>query len=156
MKKTKKTRKTKRVKEEEKVRNYNVGYEQYSRKFYQAKRAGNLKVGMRKFSKKTYNELRARGDSTDAILDEQMFLSKKKQKEVWKKYKNLRKNLNPGEVAIYDKSYWGKNSEKEEGLGYHRTLYGLMRDKNIFHFLITNDILTSDKSREEVLAQYGY
>lgn len=155
MKKTKKTRKTKKV-EEEKVRNYNVGYEQYTRRFYQAKRAGNLKVGMRKISKKEYNKLRALGDSNDAILDEQMFLNKNKQKEVWKKYKSLRKNLNPGEVAIYDKSYWGKNSDKEEGLGYHRTLYGLMRDKNIFHFLITNDILTSGNSREEVLAQYGY
>ena len=153
--KRQKNKKTKKVKEE-KLRNYNVGYEQYTKKFYQAKRAGNLKVGVRKFSKNTYNKLRADGNSTEAILDEQMFLNKKKQKEVWKKYKNLRNNLNPGEVAIYDKSYWGKNSDKEEGLGYHRTLYGLMRDKNIFHFLITNDILTSDNSREEVLAQYGY
>ena len=111
---------------------------------------------MRKFSKKTYNSLRARGDSTDAILDEQMFLSKKKQREAWKSYTKIRKNLTPGEKALYDNTYWGRNEYDEEGLGYHRNLSGLMRDKNIFHFLITNDILTSGNSREEVLAQYGY
>ena len=144
------------MKKTKKTRNYNVGYEQYSRKFYELKKAGNLKRDMRKFSKKTYNKLRAMGYSTKEILKEQTFLSKKKQKTVWKNYKKLRKNLNPGEATLYDNSYWGRNNEEEEGLGYHRTLSGLMRDKDAIHFLITNDILTSDKSREEVLAQYGY
>ena len=144
------------MKKTKKLRNYNVGYEQYSRKFYELKKAGNLKRGMRKFSKKHYNELRAEGDTNKVILERQMFLSKKKQKNAWKNYTKLRKNLNPGEATLYDNSYWGRNNEEEEGLGYHRTLSGLMRDKNAIHFLITNDILTSDKSREEVLAQYGY
>ena len=111
---------------------------------------------MRKFSKKHYNELRADGNSNKDILEEQRFLSKKKQREAWKSYTKLRKNLNPGEKALYDNTYWGRNEYDEEGLGYHRNLSGLMRDKHIFHFLITNDILTSGKSREEVLAQYGY
>ena len=155
------------MKKTKKLRNYNVGYEQYSRKFYELKKAGNLKRGMRKFSKKHYNELRADGNSNKDILEEQRFLSKKKQKLAWKTYQKLvnkkvknkkitKNNLNPGEKAIFDNSYWGRNSEEEEGLGYHRTLKGLMGDKHAFHFLITNDILTSDKSREEVLAQYGY
>lgn len=144
------------MKKTKKLRNYNVGYEQYSRKFYELKKAGNLKRGMRKFSKKHYNELRADGNSNKDILEEQRFLSKKKQREAWKSYTKLRKNLNPGEKALYDNTYWGRNEYDEEGLGYHRNLSGLMRDKHIFHFLITNDILTSDKSREEVLAQYGY
>ena len=143
---------------EEKLRNYNVGYEQYSRGFAELKASNNLKVGMRKLSKKTYNDLRARGYSTKDVLERQMFLSKKKQKEAWKKYTKLKNKskLKPGEATLYDNSYWGRNSKKEEGLSYHRNLKGLMRDKNIFHFLITNDILTSGKSREEVLAQYGY
>ena len=144
------------MKKTKKLRNYNVGYEQYSRKFYELKKAGNLKRGMRKFSKKHYNELRADGNSNKDILEEQRFLSKKKQREAWKSYTKLRKNLNPGEKALYDNTYWGRNEYDEEGLGYHRNLSGLMRDKHIFHFLITNDILTSGKSREEVLAQYGY
>ena len=144
------------MKKTKKLRNYNVGYEQYSRKFYELKKAGNLKRGMRKFSKKYYNKLRADGNSNKDILEEQRFLSKKKQKEAWKSYTKLRKNLNPGEKALYDNTYWGRNEYDEEGLGYHRNLSGLMRDKHIFHFLITNDILTSGKSREEVLAQYGY
>ena len=155
------------MKKTKKLRNYNVGYEQYSRKFYELKKAGNLKRGMRKFSKKHYNELRADGNSNKDILEEQRFLSKKKQKLAWKTYQKLvnkkvknkkitKNNLNPGEKAIFDNSYWGRNSEEEEGLGYHRTLKGLMGDRHAFHFLITNDILTSDKSREEVLAQYGY
>ena len=144
------------MKKTKKLRNYNVGYEQYSRKFYELKKAGNLKRGMRKFSKKYYNELRADGNSNKDILEEQMFLSKKKQKLAWKKYQKLVKKLKPGEKAIYDNTYWGRNEYDEEGLGYHRTLSGLMSDKHTFHFLITNDILTSDKSREEVLAQYGY
>ena len=144
------------MKKTKKLRNYNVGYEQYSRKFYELKKAGNLKRGRRKFSKKHYNELRADGNSNKDILEEQRFLSKKKQREAWKSYAKLRKNLNPGEKALYDNSYWGRNEYDEEGLGYHRNLSGLMRDKHIFHFLITNDILTSGKSREEVLAQYGY
>ena len=144
------------MKKTKKLRNYNVGYEQYSRKFYELKKAGNLKRGMRKISKKHYNELRAEGDTNKDILEEQRFLSKKKQREAWKSYTKLRKNLNPGEKALYDNTYWGRNEYDEEGLGYHRNLSGLMRDKHIFHFLITNDILTSGKSREEVLAQYGY
>ena len=144
------------MKKTKKIRNYNVGYEQYSRGFAELKSYNNLKVGVRKFSKKTYNKLREMGYSTKEILKEQMFLSKKKQKTVWKNYTKLRKNINPGEATLYDNSYWGRNNEKEEGLGYHRTLSGLMRDKNAVHFLITNDILTSDKSKEEVLAQYGY
>ena len=144
------------MKKTKKLRNYNVGYEQYSRKFYELKKAGNLKRGMRKFSKKHYNELRADGNSNKDILEEQMFLSKKKQKLAWKTYQKLVKKLKPGEKAIYDNTYWGRNEYDEEGLGYHRTLSGLMGDKHAFHFLITNDILTSDKSREEVLAQYGY
>ena len=144
------------MKKTKKLRNYNVGYEQYSRKFYELKKAGNLKRGMRKFSKKHYNELRADGNSNKDILEEQRFLSKKKQKLAWKTYQKLVKKLKPGEKAIYDNTYWGRNEYDEEGLGYHRTLSGLMGDKHAFHFLITNDILTSDKSREEVLAQYGY
>ena len=144
------------MKKTKKLRNYNVGYEQYSRKFYELKKAGNLKRGMRKFSKKHYNELRADGNSNKDILEEQRFLNKKKQREAWKSYTKLRKNLNPGEKALYDNTYWGRNEYDEDGLGYHRNLSGLMRDKHIFHFLITNDILTSGKSREEVLAQYGY
>lgn len=147
------------MKKTKKTRNYNVGYEQYSRGFYELKKAGNLKRDMRKFSKKHYNELRAAGYSTKEILKEQTFLSKRKQKLAWKKYQKLVKKLKPGEKAIYDKTYWGENNEKEEGLGYHRTLKGLMGDKHTFHFLITNDILTGKKygkSREEVLAQYGY
>ena len=144
------------MKKTKKLRNYNVGYEQYVRKFYELKKAGNLKRGMRKVSKKQYNELRAAGDTNKDILEEQRFLSKKKQREAWKSYTKIRKNLNPGETALYDNTYWGRNEYDEEGLGYHRNLSGLMRDKNIFHFLITNDILTSGKSREEVLAQYGY
>ena len=158
------------MKKTKKLRNYNVGYEQYSRKFYELKKAGNLKRGMRKFSKKHYNELRAQGDTNKVILKKQMFLSKKKQKLAWKKYQKLvnrkvknkkiiKKNLNPGEKAIFDNTYWGGNLDEEEGLGYHRTLSGLMQDKHVFHFLISNDILTGEKygkSREEVLAQYGY
>ena len=144
------------MKKTKKTRNYNVGYEQYSRQFSELKKSSNLKRGVRKFSKKTYNELRAMGYSNKEILKEQMFLDKKQQRQAWKSYTKLRKNLNPGETATYDNSYWGENNEEIEGLGYHRNLSGLMRDKNAFHFLITNDILTSDKSREEVLAQYGY
>ena len=144
------------MKKTKKTRNYNVGYEQYSRKFSELKKSNNLKVGMRKFSKKTYNKLRAMGYSTKEILKEQTFLSKKQQKTAWKNYTKLRKNLNPGEATLYDNTYWGRNNEEEEGLGYHRTLSGLLRDKNAIHFLITNDILTGDKSKEEVLAQYGY
>ena len=72
------------MKKTKKIRNYNVGYEQYSRKFYELKKAGNLKRDMRKFSKNTYNKLRAMGYSTKEILKEQTFLSKKKQKTVWK------------------------------------------------------------------------
>ena len=157
MKKRRKTRKTKET-EEEKVRNYNVGYEHYSRGFAELKKSGNLKVGMRKFSRKEYNKLRAMGGSTKDALNRQMFLSKKQQKLAWEKYNKLKnKNkLRPGESAIYDNTYWGKNRKKEEGLSYHRTLRGLMNDKHLFHFLITNDILTSNKSKEEVLAQYGY
>ena len=146
------------MKKTKKTRNYNVGYEQYSRQFSELKRSNNLKRDVRKFSKKTYNDLRARGYSTKEILKEQMFLSKKKQKLAWKNYTKLKnKNkLKPGEATLYDNSYWGENNEEIEGIGYHRTLSGLMSDKNAFHFLITNDILTSGKSREEVLAQYGY
>lgn len=155
------------MKKTKKLRNYNVGYEEYSRKFYELKKAGNLKRGMRKFSKKRYNKLRAEGDTNKDILEEQRFLTKKKQKLAWKKYQKLvnkkvrtkkttKKNLNPGEKALYDNTYWGRNEYEEEGLGYHRTLKGLMGDKHVFHFLIANDILTSGKSREEVLAQYGY
>ena len=147
------------MKKTKKLRNYNVGYEQYSRKFYELKKAGVLKRGMRKFSKKTYNELRARGDSNKVILKKQTFLSEKKQKQAWKTYTKLRKKLSPGQKAIYDNTYWGRNEYDEEGLGYHRNLSGLIRDKHFFHFLITNDILTGEKygkSREEVLAQYGY
>ena len=144
------------MKKTKKLRNYNVGYEQYSRKVYEIKKAGNIKRGMRKFSKKYYKKLRADGNSNKDILEEQRFLSKKKQKLAWKTYQKLVKKLKPGEKAIYDNTYWGRNEYDEEGLGYHRTLSGLMGDKHAFHFLITNDILTSDKSREEVLAQYGY
>lgn len=144
------------MKKTKKTRNYNVGYEQYSRQFSELKKSNNLKRDVRKFSKKTYNELRSMGYSTKEILKEQMFLDKKKQRRAWKNYKKIREQLNPGEAATYDNSYWGENNEEIEGIGYHRTLSGLLRDKNAFHFLITNDILTSGKSREEVLAQYGY
>lgn len=144
------------MKKGKKIRNYNVGYKNYSQQFTELKKAHNVKQGVRKFTKKTYNELRAKGYSNKEILKEQMFLSKDKQKEVWKKYLEIRKNIKPGETTVYDDSYWGRNEDEVEGLGYHRDIKGLMRDKDAFHFLITNDILTSGLDREEVLAQYGY
>ena len=147
------------MKKTKKFRNYNVGYEQYTKQFYELKKAGNLKRGMRKFSKKQYNELRAKGQSNKKILKKQRFLSEKKQKKAWDRYAKVRNKLNPGEKALYDNTYWGSNEDDEEGLGYHRTLSGLMKDKHFFHFVISNDILTGKKygkSREEVLAQYGY
>lgn len=139
-----------------KIRNYNVGYKKYSQEFDLLKKAYNVKQGVRKFSKKTYNMLRAKGFSNEDILNEQRFLDEEKQKLAWEKYQKIKEKIVPGETAIYDNTYWGENEREEEGLGYHRSIKGLMRDKHAFHFLITNDLLTSDLSRDEVLAQYGY
>lgn len=144
------------MKKVKKIRNYNVGYKKYSQQFAELRKARNVKQGVRKFTKKTYNKLRSQGFSNKEILEEQMFLSESKQAEIWQKYLKIRENIKPGESTIYDSSYWGQNEDETEGLGYHRTMTGLMRDKDAFHFMITNDILNSGLDREEVLAQYGY
>lgn len=147
------------MKKSKKLRNYNVGYKKYSEEFALLKKAHNVKQGVRKFTKKQYNIMRAEGDSNKDILAAQTFLDKKQQKEAWEKYLKIRETIKPGDKKKYEDSYWGQNEEEDEGLGYHTKFEGLMRDKDAFHFLITNDMLNRkdlNMTREEVLAQYGY
>lgn len=142
-----------------KIRNYNVGYKKYSQEFELLKKAHNVKQGVRKFTKKQYNRMRAEGDSNKDILAAQTFLTKEQQKVAWEKYKKIREELKPGDKKIFKDSYWGEAEAGRDGLGYHTKLAGLMRDKDAFHFLITNDMLNRSElnmTRDEVLAQYGY
>lgn len=143
-----------------KIRNYNVGYKKYSQEFDLLKKAHNVKQGVRKFTKKQYNLSRAEGDSNKDILAAQTFLTKEQQKMAWEKYLKIREELKPGDKKVFEKSYWGATEEiVDNSLGYHKNFAGLMRDKNAFHFLITNDMLNRKElnmTREEVLAQYGY
>ena len=147
------------MKKVKKVRNYNVGYKKYSQEFAKLRKESNVKQGMRKFTKKQYNQMRAEGETNKTILESQMFLNKKQQQEAWKHYLEIRQTIKPGSKKAYNNSYWGYNEEEEEGLGYHTKFEGLMRDKDAFHFLITDAMShrkETDMTREDVLAQYGY
>ena len=141
---------------------YKTGYKKYVAAFEKEKKINNIQNGVKQL---TYNQYKiARNEdklNNKEILAKQTKLhteaQKKRVMEDYEKYA-----LKPGEKAVFDNTYWGGKSRqtlsdpfKSEGIGYHRTLSGLLADGHALHFLIAGRI-SHKEDKDTVLADYGY
>lgn len=137
------------------MRNIKTGYGNYKRWFQYEKKHGNIKNGVRQLTLKDFKLMNESGVTTTEILNMQKMISggyKVKQK-TWKAYKKLK--LKADESLVQEGTWFGRGSQNEAGLSYHRTLSGLMKDKHALHFLISLRTV-EEGDRKEVLADYGY
>lgn len=143
---------------------YRGTYETYERNFQQSKANGLVLHGVRQLTRKQWANEISQGMTNTAIINNQT-MSKKAAQRAYKQYQKLMKDtrLNPGEVAIeLEKTYWGHNNKDKNAkiiyreLGYHRTFSGFMKDKHAVHMMISFEIKLGERSREEILDDYGY
>ena len=141
-----------------KQRNYKKGYASYVAKFKEEKKLGNIKNGVRQLTFKQYNAVRNKDKlNNKQIIDKQVILKDSVKNKVWKHYTKVKDKLNltRGDRSIDENTFWGESWEEDEGLGYHRTMSGLLHDRYSLHFLISNRVDLGE-DRDEVLSDYGY
>lgn len=135
-------------------------YGQYKRLFQAEKKINNIKNDVRQDTYKEFVQDMADptyGGSIKKILDQQRNVKPEERKALWKKYRKILKEeqLKPGQQTQQAGTYWGETSYGKNGLGYHRTFSGLMRDRHAQHFVIAYRIEHGEDKRE-VLADFGY
>ena len=144
-----------------KIKNYQGSYQQYGNLFAAARNQGRKKRFARKFTKAEFDALKAEGTTVEEMIAEQTF-SEEVANKAFRQYEYLRDNsqMHAGEKFNSDKqwenSYWGESRDYGYGLGYHTTKSGFLKDGHSIHFMISFEIDLGLKSREEVLADYGY
>lgn len=138
------------------MRKRSKAYQAYRQKFYVEKKIGNVKQGVRVLTANQYRRARKEGINDTNILKAQTLLHSKREKDyVWREYKKIKKSFSRGETTEMEGSYFGETYEEDEGLSYHYSLSGLLKDKDAIHFMITFRI-NDGEDRAEVLADYGY
>lgn len=138
------------------MRKRSKAYQAYRQKFYVEKKIGNVKQGVRVLTANQYRRARKEGINDTNILKAQTLLHSKREKDfVWREYKKIKKTFSRGETIEQEGSYFGETYEENEGLSYHYSLSGLLKDKDAIHFMITFRI-NEGEDRAEVLADYGY
>lgn len=138
------------------MRKRSKAYQAYRQKFYVEKKIGNVKQGVRVLTANQYRRARKEGINDTNILKAQTLLHSKREKDyVWREYKKIKKTFSRGETIEQEGSYFGETYEEGEGLSYHYSLSGLLKDKDAIHFMITFRI-NDGEDRAEVLADYGY
>lgn len=138
------------------MRKRSKAYQAYRQKFYVEKKIGNVKQGVRVLTANQYRRARKEGINNTNILKAQTLLHSKREKDyVWREYKKIKKSFSRGETTEMEGSYFGETYEEDEGLSYHYSLSGLLKDKDAIHFMITFRI-NDGEDRAEVLADYGY
>lgn len=138
------------------MRKRSKAYQAYRQKFYVEKKIGNVKQGVRVLTANQYRRARKEGINDTNILKAQTLLHSKREKDyVWREYKKIKKSFSRGETIEMEGSYFGETYEEDEGLSYHYSLSGLLKDKDAIHFMITFRI-NDGEDRAEVLADYGY
>lgn len=143
---------------------YRGTYDAYINKYKQAKKEGIVLQGVRPLTRKQWtNEIR-QGMTNTSILNAQT-MSRKAAKRAYQQYKKLmvNKRINSGEAAVeMENTYWGNNSLDKNSkviyreLKYHRTFSGFMRDKHAIHMMISFEIKLGEKTRQQILNEYGY
>lgn len=140
------------------MRNYKKSFEKYKALFKAEKKIGNVKNGVKQLTYKQYQQVRNIDKYSNAeIIRQQTILDKAGKKRAWSDYQKIIKKskLKPGESDIYDNSYWGENIEDIEGLNYHKSLSGLLKDRHSLHFIISDRIIHGE-DKDGVLKDYGY
>lgn len=131
-------------------------YQVYRQKFYAEKKIGNVKQGVRVLTANQYRRARKKKMNDTSILKAQTLLHSKREKDyVWREYKKIKKTYSRGETIEQEGTYFGETYEDDEGLSYHYSLSGLLKDKDAIHFMISFRI-NDGEDRAEVLADYGY
>lgn len=131
-------------------------YQVYRQKFYAEKKIGNVKQGVRVLTANQYRRARKEKMNDTSILKAQTLLHSKREKDyVWREYKKIKKTYSRGETIEQEGTYFGETYEDDEGLSYHYSLSGLLKDKDAIHFMISFRI-NDGEDRAEVLADYGY
>lgn len=131
-------------------------YEAYRQKFYAEKKIGNVKQGVRVLTANQYRRARKEGINDTKILKAQTMLHSKSEKNyVWREYSKIKKKYSRGEQLVQEGTYFGESRDEEEGLSYHYSLSGLLKDKDALHFMISSRI-DDGEDRMEVLADCGY
>lgn len=149
--------------EEEKLREYRVGYKKYLIAFRKEKKINNIQNGVRQLTYNQYKRTRNEDklNNKEILAKQTKLATEAKKRKLLKEYRKYA--LKPGERAVFDNTYWGDtwaetNAENEfgtEGFGYHRTLSGILGDGHVLHFLIAGRILQGE-DRDTVLDDYGY
>lgn len=138
------------------MRKRSKAYQVYRQKFYAEKKIGNVKQGVRVLTANQYRRARKEKMNDTSILEAQTLLHSKREKNyVWREYKKIKKTYSRGETIEQGGTYFGESYEDEEGLSYHYSLSGLLKDKDAIHFMISFRI-NDGEDRAEVLADYGY
>lgn len=146
-------------------------YQAYRDRFYQEKRRGNIINGVRILSASQYKNAVNKGNyTTRKILNKQMKITTKKaERETWKSYLKMRKQIQRGETITVSDSFKGLTKstvggigieeadvmQEESGLGYHYNISGLLKDNYVLHDIISFRIAEGEEQKE-VLADYGY
>lgn len=146
-------------------------YQQYRDRFYQEKKRGNIINGVRILSASQYKNAVNKGKyTTRKILNKQMKITTKKaERETWKTYLKMRKQIQRGETITVSDSFIGLTKstvggigteeadvmQEESGLGYHYNISGLLKDNYVLHDIISFRIAEGEEQKE-VLADYGY
>ena len=146
-------------------------YQEYRDRFYREKKRGNIINGIRLLSASQYKRaVNEAGYTTRKILNKQMKItSKKVERETWKTYLKMRRQIERGEKITVSDSFMGLTQskiggigveeadvmQKESGLGYHYNLSGLLKDNYVLHDIIAFRI-NGGEEQKEVLADYGY
>lgn len=138
------------------MRKRSKAYQVYRQKFYAEKKIGNVKQGVRVLTSNQYRTARKKKMNDTSILKAQTLLHSKREKDyVWREYKKIKKTYSRGETIEQEGTYFGETYEEDEGLSYHYSLSGLLKDKDAIHFMISFRI-NDGEDRAEVLADYGY
>lgn len=146
-------------------------YQAYRDRFYQEKRKGNIINGVRILSASQYKNAVNKGNyTTRKILNKQMKITTKKaERETWRTYLKMRKQIQRGETITVSDSFIGLTKstvggigtkeadvmQEESGLGYHYNISGLLKDNYVLHDIISFRIAEGEEQKE-VLADYGY
>lgn len=138
------------------MRKRSKAYQAYRQKFYVEKKIGNVKQGVRVLTANQYRRARKEKMNDTSILKAQTLLHSKREKDyVWREYKKIKKTFSRGETIEQKGTYFGETYEEDEGISYHYSLSGLLKDKDAIHFMISFRI-NDGENRAEVLADYGY
>jgi hypothetical protein len=134
-------------------------YGQYKRLFKKEKKQGNIQNGVRQDTYKEfeYDMADPNYGSIKKILDAQRNVKQENKAKVWQQYKKMIKDeqLKAGTQTSQAGTYWGNTQTQQDGLKYHRTFSGLMKDRNAVHYIIAHRISSGEDERE-VLADFGY